>query len=107
MVYDADLQHIDNNISIDELITCLEMVGDKEMLDESDDPKSMWRAPSGRHLAKKKKSGERKEWEDAQISRVSSLGSNNGQPRGRSGTWLNTDNPEVDESHHILRNAFN
>lgn len=50
MVYDADLQHEDNNISLDELITCLEMVGDMEALAEGDEKKGLWRAPSGRHL---------------------------------------------------------
>ena len=50
MVYDADLQHEDNQISLDELITCLEMVGDMEALAEGDEKKAMWRAPSGRHL---------------------------------------------------------
>ena len=50
MVYDADLQHEDNLISLDELVTCLEMVGDTEALAEGDEKKAMWRAPSGRHL---------------------------------------------------------
>ena len=53
MVYDADLQHEDNQISLDELITCLEMVGDMEALAEGDEKKAMWRAPSGRHLLSK------------------------------------------------------
>ena len=68
MVYDADLQHIDNKISIDELVTCLEMVGDKEALEESDEKRAMWRAPSGRHLALKKKSNEQVEWEQSRMS---------------------------------------
>ena len=111
MVYDADLQHVDNNISIDELVTCLEMVGDKEMLeasDEENEKRAMWRAPSGRHLAVKKKSNEQKQWEESRIRSVSrsDSASGEGHTRLRSGTWLHTGSAGTEESHEVLRSAL-
>jgi hypothetical protein len=67
MVYDADLQHEDNKISIDELVTCLEMVGDAEALEDGDQNKSLWRAPSGKHLAKQR-SDEDRAWKERRRS---------------------------------------
>ena len=107
---DADLQHVDNNISIDELVTCLEMVGDKEMLeadDEDAEKRAMWRAPSGRHLAVKKKSNEQKQWEESRNARtISRTDSGEGHSRLRSGTWLHTGSAGTEESHAVLRTAL-
>ena len=52
MVYDADLDRVDGNVSLDEFVNAIEMVGTSE-LDEVAGGDSMWRLPSGRHLSMK------------------------------------------------------
>ena len=50
MIYDADLDRVDGNVSIDEFVNVIEMVGSDEV-DEMTDMDSAWRLPSGRHLS--------------------------------------------------------
>jgi MFS superfamily sulfate permease-like transporter/CRP-like cAMP-binding protein/Ca2+-binding EF-hand superfamily protein len=50
MIYDADLDMVDQNVSIDEFLNAIEMVGSKEIEDLADSD-SVWRLPSGRHLS--------------------------------------------------------
>jgi len=77
--------------------------------DEEDEKRAMWRAPSGRHLATKKKSNEQKQWEESRIARSvsrSDSASGEGQPRLRTGTWLHTGSAGTEESHEVLRSAL-
>jgi SulP family sulfate permease len=53
MIYDADIDMVDNRVTFDELITCLEMIGPHELEEElqKSGDNSLWRAPSGKHLS--------------------------------------------------------
>ena len=53
MIYDADIDMADKQVTFDELITCLEMVGPDEVEESitSSGDNSLWRAPSGKHLS--------------------------------------------------------
>ena len=119
MVYDADLQHEDNKISIDELVTCLEMVGDKEMLEDSAAKRALWHAPSGRHLADKKKQHEHRKWEETRALFRSD--SEEGKRRAYGDSWDQKDkhhskarsetafvvsSPKLSGTHQVLRTAL-
>ena len=52
MIWDAGINRVDGNVSIDEFLNVIEMVGSKE-IDALDDASSLWRLPSGRHLSVK------------------------------------------------------
>jgi len=55
MVYDADLDRVDGNVSLDEFVNAIEMVGASELEEVagSTGGDSLWHLPSGRHLSMK------------------------------------------------------
>ena len=53
MIFDADIDNVDQNVDFDELITCLEMIGPSELEEsmQSGGQQRLWRRPSGKHLS--------------------------------------------------------